>query len=201
MKEALAKILPFQVNAAGELQEWSQDFTQQDSHHRHASHLLTVWPLNQITERATPQLFAAAKLSLDHREGGAYHPDKAAMWARLKIGDKALSSLGTVVADKWSVLYSGLPEMLLFSHNLNEQGDYELELLPALPSLWKSGKVCGLRARGGFEAELMWADSKLQAAVIRSTTGQHCRVRYGNRSLELSLHPGETKIFHLQDFL
>jgi hypothetical protein len=45
--------------------------------HRHASMDVAVWPLSQITEPGTPELFAAAKLALENRGNAGNHPDKA----------------------------------------------------------------------------------------------------------------------------
>ena len=52
-----------------------------------------------------------------------------------------------------------------------------LHLLPAVPSAWPTGKVTGLKARGGFEVDLEWAQGKLTRAVVRSKVGGNVRLR------------------------
>ncbi len=79
---------------------------------------------------------------------------------------------------------AGVAEMLLQSH-----GD-EIQLLAALPKAWPAGQVTGLRARGGFEVDMTWAGGKLTRAVLRSAKGGSCKVRYGQKVVELKLPAG-----------
>ncbi|MBO7525051.1 MAG: hypothetical protein J6T79_06060 [Verrucomicrobia bacterium] len=76
-------------------------------------------------------------------------------------------------------------EMLLQSHT--SEG---IHLLPALPNAWRAGSVGGLRARGGFEVNLCWADGKLVEAGILSLAGKECSVRYADKTARFETKPG-----------
>jgi alpha-L-fucosidase 2 len=90
---------------------------------------------------------------------------------------------------------AGVSEMLLQSHLSEMTGDADrvpiLDLLPALPAAWPAGHVKGLRARGGFEVDLTWKNSKLISATVRSSSEQAVRIRTGTASRLLVLKAGK----------
>jgi alpha-L-fucosidase 2 len=182
LQATLPKLLPFRVGSQGQLQEWAVDFKEWEPTHRHASHLVSVSELNQITA-AQPELFAAARVSEDLRKTGGYHPDKAALWARLLEGDKALAALGTHFPTMYDSPPAGFAEMLLQSQT------GAINLLPALPTSWESGEILGLRARGGYEVDIRWANHKLAAATIRSLAGFTPLVEVEGKVVDLSKYP------------
>jgi alpha-L-fucosidase 2 len=68
----------------------------------------------------------------------------------------------------------------------------EIELLPELPAAWPEGSIRGLRARGGFEVDIAWANGALTAASVRSLIGGIAILRYGETTREIALAAGET---------
>ena len=62
--------------------------------------------------------------------------------------------------------------MLLQSHEiLNTEGEYIIDVLPAVPEKWSSGEFSGLCARGGFEVSAKWVNCKPTEIRIRSLNG------------------------------
>ncbi|SMP54127.1 alpha-L-fucosidase 2 [Neorhodopirellula lusitana] len=73
---------------------------------------------------------------------------------------------------------------------------YILHLLPALPSAWPSGKINGLKARGGTEVDIQWQDGQLIQATIRANQDAKFRVyAQGKLSEVISLDKGTSTIW------
>ncbi len=185
-----ARLLGPKIGSWGQLQEWMVDRDDPNDQHRHLSHLIAVHPGRQISPLTTPELADAAKVSLIARGDGGTGWSKAwkiNMWARLHDGDRAHKLLSEMMrGNVYPNLFdthppfqidgnfgyaSGVCEMLVQSH----MG--QIHLLPALPGTWPDGEVTGIRARGGFEIDIVWRAGKFSNAAIRSEHGNTCMLR------------------------
>jgi alpha-L-fucosidase 2 len=93
------RIAPNRVGKHGQLQEWLADIDDPNNKHRHVSHLWALHPGDEITPTGTPELFAAARKSLEFRGDGATGWSmgwKINLWARLLDGDHALTLLNNL---------------------------------------------------------------------------------------------------------
>jgi alpha-L-fucosidase 2 len=195
------QLLPPQIGSWGQLQEWKEDLDDPKDKHRHVSHMFALYPGKQITVDGTPKLANAAQVSLEARgdDGTGWSLAwKISLWARLKNGDHAYELFKRLLRPtnqqktemmKGGGSYSnllcahppfqldgnmggaaGMAEMLIQSQT------GKIHLLPALPEAWKNGSFKGLRARGGFEIDMTWENSKISALTIYSLSGKNCQI-------------------------
>ncbi|MEH1124061.1 glycosyl hydrolase family 95 catalytic domain-containing protein [Micromonospora sp. CPCC 206061] len=185
------RLAPTRVGSRGNVQEWLADWVETERTHRHVSHLYGLHPSNQITRRGTPQLYQAARQTLELRgdDGTGWSLAwKINFWARLEDGARAYKLLRDLVrtdrlAPNMFDLHppfqidgnfgatSGIAEMLLHSHN------GELHLLPALPTAWPTGSVTGLRGRGGYTVGMAWTSGQADEFRIRADRDGTVRLR------------------------
>ncbi len=95
---------------------------------------------------------------------------------------------------------SGITEMLLQSHLRDENGDFYQDILPALPSALSTGKISGIKGRGGFEFSLAWDNSKLVSVEVKSLLGNKLNLRYSGKLISQETTKGETVKFVVEDF-
>ena len=197
------RLPPMQIGQYGQLQEWMQDLDSPDDKHRHVSHLYGLHPSNQISPYSSPELFDAARTTLNHRgdvSTGWSMGWKVNFWARLLDGNHAMK----LIKDQLTLVggesnrggggtypnfldahppfqidgnfgcTAGIAEMLMQSH------DGAIHFLPALPDDWENGKISGLRTPGGFEISFTWEDGQVQQIEINSNLGGNCRIRVPN---------------------
>lgn len=206
LKKLIVRLAPNQVSpSTGALQEWLEDYTETEPEHRHTSHLMAVYPLEEITPWDTPELSKASATTLIRRKKGGTGwawAWRMALWARMQDGSKAYDFLKFFLtpstaneisynsgAGTYSNLFCAGPPFQI-DGNLGATAaiaemllqshakDHVIRLLPALPgeASLQSGSVKGLRARNGFDVSFSWTHRKVTFIKIVSDKGLPCSI-------------------------
>ena len=213
IEEAITKLAPNKISEEGYLMEWLEDYQEGDPQHRHVSHLYGLHPGCEITPTLTPELAQACRVTLNRRGDEATGWSRAwkqNFWARLGDGDRALklfkSLLTPVESGSWihGGTYpnmfcahppfqidgnfggaAGIGEMLLQSH------EGFINVLPALPSDWKEGRLHGFKVRGGATIDLEWKNGRATKMTIIGGWQPNLKIKGPNGIVTLSVKPGK----------
>lgn len=213
IKTAKSKLPPIKIGKRyNTIQEWIEDYEEDEPGHRHMSHLFGLYPGTIINE-TTPELFAAAKRTIERRR--KYNEDPktrkgsytgwsrawmVSFYARLKDGNAALESVACLDGElTLPNLFNthppfqidgnfgecaGIAEMLIQSHA------GVIDILPALPDKWADGAYSGLRARGGYTVDVKWENGKVVNATIKSDSSKKAVVRINGKEMTAKFKDG-----------
>ena len=195
LQQAIKKFPPIRLRANGGVREWLEDYDEAHPNHRHTSHLLALYPYEQITLDKTPELAAGARKTIEDRLAAEGWEDtewsRANMicfYARLKDTKQAYQSVLTLesIFTRENLLsispagIAGAPYdiFILDGNTAGAAGIAEMlvqghegyiEFLPCLPEQWNVGTYKGLCVKGGAEVSAAWNQSLINEATLKAT--------------------------------
>lgn len=171
-----------------------------DKGHRHMSHMMALFPMDQITPGS--EFFTPAVNSLKLRGDAATGWSmgwKTNLWARAQDGDHAHIIIKNALRHSTSYgtnqSAGGIYYNLFDSHApfqidgnfgvcsgiaecLMQSAHGYISVMPAVPAVWnRQGEVKGMKAIGNFTVDFNWADGKCQKITIVSNAGAPLKVR------------------------
>lgn len=215
LKIALNKFPPIRLRANGAIREWYEDYEEASPNHRHTSHLLALYPFNQISLTKNPELAIGARKTIEDRLNAPGWEDvewsRANMicfYARLKDADNAYKSVGILIGDfaRENLLsispagIAGAPyDIFIFDGNaagaagigemLIQSHEGYIEFLPCLPKQWEKGSYKGMCVRGGAEVSVDWDNCQIKYASVKATVTNQFSIQVPrNKSYKIKLN-------------
>jgi hypothetical protein len=197
----LARLPDYSINADGAVAEWATPLLKDNYAHRHASHLYALYAGLPVDVASNPALQAAFNVAIEKRmqyrrsqNGGDMAFGLCQLgWAAasLRQGEEAYETVDWLANNFWFAeslvtthnvrsvfnvdIAGGLPRVILQMLVQAEPG--RLDLLPALPKAWATGRVTGVLCRGQIEVrQLAWQPGAV-TATLRAAKAQPVTIR------------------------
>ncbi len=203
LETALAKFPPFKIGKNGGIQEWFEDYDEAHPNHRHTTHLLALYPYNQISLDKTPELAKAAEKTIQLRLASEGWEDVEwsranfiCFYTRLKDSAEAYKNLKSLLVEfsrenMFTMAPAGIAsaESDIFEFDANEAAPAAMaemliqshngyiEFLPTLPAQWNTGYFKGLCVKGGATVDLDWNQGTVKSAKITATANHSFLVK------------------------
>jgi len=219
--KAKKKLRPYQIGDDGSLQEWYHDWKDVDPRHRHQTHLWGLHPGREITPDLTPKLAAACRSALEikgDQTTGWSKGWRINLWARLWDGDRAYKMYrelldyvepdGKRVNGAWNGggtypnLFDAHPPFQIDGNfggsaavieMIAQSSEERILLLPALPKVWHSGSLSGVKMIGGYELSLDWKDGRPTVVRLKSISEGEVTLQFESDRRDVTLKAGEYK--------
>ena len=191
IRELRSRLPKPEIGKYGQIQEWAEDYDEEEPGHRHISQLFALYPADIISTRGTPKLADAARATIERRlsHGGGHTGWSRAwitnMWARLFDGEKVYENLKALLNHSTNPnMFDSHPPFQIDGNfggtaaiveALLQSENGEIVFLPARPAEWSEGEVKGALARGGFEVSFKFKGDSVDARII-SKAGNTLRV-------------------------
>ena len=222
MEQALARLHPYTIGHMGDINEWYYDWDDWDFQHRHQSHLIGLYPGSHLSTPPLLKAAERSLEIKGDKTTGWSTGWRINLWARLHNAQQAFhiyqKLLTYVSPDKYKGpdrrrsggTYpnlmdahppfqidgnfggtAGVCEMLMQSSMVN--GQWSIELLPALPEAWQEGSVSGLCARGGYEVSFAWKGGNVRQCDIKALKNGTITLMYNGQQKTVKLKAGKTQ--------
>ena len=215
IKAVYDKLLPYRVGSKGQLLEWYDEVKEAEPHHRHVSHLYSLFPADLINVRDTPELAAACRRTLELRGDGGTGWSlgwKINFWARLCDKDKVIKLINNQLryikpnarpgrGGTYPNMFDAHPPFQIdgnfgavsgIAQALMQSYGNRIHILPALPDGWSTGHIHGLTAKGNVRVNIDWENGRLTRLTLKGK-GKF-EIIYGEKTVEVTLDGSEKEI-------
>lgn len=198
-EKALEKLRKPQIGSDGRILEWDKEYKESEVKHRHISHLYFNHPAALNFNGEYDEAIKKSLAVRGHGGTGWSIAWKANQYARLHDGENALALIErhlNPVEPSASLDYSNgggtYPNYFCAHPPFQIDGNFGImaaigemlmqsnygfiDILPALPKSWKSGKVKGMRAKGGYKVSFDFSGGKVTRLKIDHESEKECLV-------------------------